>query len=52
MITWFKEVWAAEVERCQRRDPTANRYVQFWVVGVKFGARVEEVPLELPEVKR
>ena len=41
-ITRLKEVWGAEVERWQRRDLTARRYVYFWVDGIYFGARVEE----------
>ena len=41
-ITRLKEVWGAEVERWQRRDLTANRYVYFWVDGIYLGARMEE----------
>ena len=33
-ITRLKEVWGAEVERWQRRDLTAKRYVYFWVDGI------------------
>ena len=41
-ITRLKEVWGAEVERWQRRDLTAKRYVYFWVDGIYSGARMEE----------
>lgn len=41
-ITRLKEVWQDEMERWQRRDLTAKRYVYFWVDGIYFGARMEE----------
>ena len=41
-ITRLKEVWKDEMERWQRRDLTAKRYVYFWVDGIYFGARMEE----------
>ncbi len=41
-ITRLKEVWGTEMERWQRRDLTAKRYVYFWVDGIYFSARMEE----------
>ena len=38
----LKEVWQDEMERWQRRDLSAKRYVYFWVGGIYFGARLEE----------
>ena len=38
----LKEVWQDEMERWQRRDLSAKRYVYFWVDGIYFGARLEE----------
>ncbi len=38
----LKDVWQDEMERWQRRDLTAKRYVYFWVDGIYFGARMEE----------
>ena len=37
-----EEVWQDEMERWQRRDLWAKRYVYFWVDGIYFGARLEE----------
>ncbi|KKL54977.1 hypothetical protein LCGC14_2260020 [marine sediment metagenome] len=41
-VARLKEVWGAEMERWQRRDLRAKRYVYFWVDGIYFGARLEE----------
>ena len=38
----LKEVWQDEMERWQRHDLSAKRYVYFWVDGIYFGARLEE----------
>jgi transposase-like protein len=38
----LKDVWQDEMERWQRRDLSAKRYVYFWVDGIYFGARLEE----------
>ena len=38
----LEEVWQDEMERWQRRDLSAKRYVYFWVDGIYFGARLEE----------
>ncbi len=43
-ITRLKEVRQDELERRQRRDLTAKRYVHFWVDGIYFGARMAEKP--------
>ena len=41
-ISRLKEVWQDEMERWQRRDLAAKRYVYFWADGIYFGARMEE----------
>ena len=41
-ITRLKEVWGADVDRWQRRDMAAKRYVYFWADGIYFSARMEE----------
>ena len=41
-VARLKEVWQGEMERWQRRDLRAKRYVYFWVDGIYFGARLEE----------
>ena len=41
-VVRLKEVWQGEMERWQRRDLSAKRYVYFWADGIYFGARLEE----------
>ena len=41
-ISRLKEVWQDEMERWQRRDLAAKRYIYFWADGIYFGARMEE----------
>ncbi len=41
-IARLKEVWQGELDRWQRRDLSAKRYVYFWVDGVYFSPRLDE----------
>lgn len=41
-IARLKEVWQQDLERWQKRDLSARRYVYFWADGVYFSARLEE----------
>ncbi len=40
-ITRLKEVWQGELERWERRDLSARRYVYLWADGVYFQPRLE-----------
>ncbi len=40
-IVRLKEVWQGEMERWQRRDLSAKRYVYFWADGVYFSPRLD-----------
>jgi len=40
-IVRLKEVWQGEMERWQRRDLSARRYVYFWADGVYFSPRLD-----------
>ena len=41
-IARLKEVWQSEMERWQRRDLSARRYVYFWADGVYFSPRLDQ----------
>ena len=40
-IARLKEVWHGELERWQRRDLSARRYLYFWVDGIYFQPRLD-----------
>ena len=41
-IARLKEVWQGELDRWQRRDLSARRYVYFWADGVYFSPRLDQ----------
>ena len=41
-IVRLKEVWQGELDRWQRRDLSARRYVYFWADGVYFSPRLDQ----------
>jgi transposase-like protein len=41
-IARLKEVWQGELDRWQRRDLSARRYVYFWADGIYFSPRLDQ----------